>query len=184
MNKIQEVKERADIIKVAEYYGLKLDRAYKCVCPFHKEKTASLSVSPSKQIWKCFGCGAGGDAINLLEKLLNINAYESAKRINEILNLGIDFGRKSSNIEITKYEQKQKAKEQFKKWEERTFKILCQYLHSLQGIKKYQEQDKIEYYIDFFINGTEEDKLWFKKNNSKVVQKIEEELRRGNIIRV
>ena len=76
MNKIQEVKERADIIKVAEYYGLKLDRAYKCVCPFHKEKTASLSVSPSKQIWKCFGCGAGGDAINLLEKLLNINAYE------------------------------------------------------------------------------------------------------------
>lgn len=56
MNKIQEVKQRADIVKVAEYFGLKMNRAYKCICPFHKEKTASLSFSPSKQIFKCFGC--------------------------------------------------------------------------------------------------------------------------------
>lgn len=56
MNIIREVKERADIVKVAEVYGLKLNRAYKCVCPFHSEKTASLSISPYKQIWKCFGC--------------------------------------------------------------------------------------------------------------------------------
>ena len=57
MSLIREVKERADIVKVAELYGMKLNRAYKCVCPFHKEKTASLSISPQKQIWKCFGCG-------------------------------------------------------------------------------------------------------------------------------
>ena len=71
MSLIREVKERVDIVKVAEYYGLKLNRAYKCVCPFHKEKTASLSISPSKQIWKCFGCGKGGDAISLVSELLN-----------------------------------------------------------------------------------------------------------------
>lgn len=55
MNKIQEVKERADIVKVAEYFGIK---AKQC-CPFHKEKTPSFSISKSKQIWKCFGCDKG-----------------------------------------------------------------------------------------------------------------------------
>lgn len=184
MDKIKEVKERADIIKVAEYFNLNLNRANKCVCPFHKEKTASLSFNKQKQIFKCFGCGLGGDCITLVSKLLNINNYEAAKQVNNILNLGVDFGRKTSSIEINKYQQKQKAQEAFKEWEKNTFKMLCMYLHSLKGIEKYKEQDKIEYYIDFFINGTEEDKLWFKKNNSKVVQKIEKELRRGNIIRV
>ncbi len=54
MDLIREVKQRVDIVKVAEYYGLKLNRAHKCQCPFHKEKTASFSISPAKQIWKCF----------------------------------------------------------------------------------------------------------------------------------
>lgn len=88
MSLIREVKERANIVKVAELYGLKLNRAYKCVCPFHKEKTASLSISPQKQIWKCFGCGKGGDSISLVSELLNINALEAAKSINYTLGLG------------------------------------------------------------------------------------------------
>ena len=52
MNKIKEVKERADIVKVAEYFGIKKKQC----CPFHREKTASFSISQSKQIFKCFGC--------------------------------------------------------------------------------------------------------------------------------
>ena len=55
MNKIKEVKERADIIKVAEYFGVK----QKQCCPFHTEHTASFSISQSKQIFKCFGCRNG-----------------------------------------------------------------------------------------------------------------------------
>lgn len=53
MNKIQEVKQRADIVRVAEYFGIR----QKQVCPFHQEKTPSFSISQSKQIFKCFGCG-------------------------------------------------------------------------------------------------------------------------------
>lgn len=56
MNQIQEVKQRADIIKVAKYFGLNLNRANKCKCLWHRENTASLSFSQSKQIFKCFGC--------------------------------------------------------------------------------------------------------------------------------
>ncbi len=59
MNKIKEVKERADIIRVAQYFGLNLNKSGKCLCPFHSEKTPSLSISANKQIWKCFGCDKG-----------------------------------------------------------------------------------------------------------------------------
>lgn len=59
MNLIKEVKNRVDIVKVAKYYGIQLNRAGKCKCPFHLENTASFSISQSKQIWHCFGCDKG-----------------------------------------------------------------------------------------------------------------------------
>ena len=49
MNKIQEVKQRADIVKVAEYFGIKKRQC----CIFHKEKTPSFYISQSKQIFNC-----------------------------------------------------------------------------------------------------------------------------------
>ena len=114
-----------------------------------------------------------GDVISLVEELLNINAYEAAKQINEVFSLGVDFGRATPSLELNRYKQIQLAKEEFKKWENRTFQLLCDYLQSLKGIKKYQEQDKIEYFIDIFIYGTDEDKLWFKKTNQKLISRIE-----------
>ena len=99
MNKIREVKGRADIVKVANYFNIKLNRANKSVCPFHTEKTASFSINTSKQIWKCFGCGKGGDVISLVQELLNCNAYEAAKQINQICSCGVDF-----NTPINKYD--------------------------------------------------------------------------------
>lgn len=196
MSLIREVKERADIVKVAQLYGLKLNRAYKCICPFHKEKTASLSISPQKQIWKCFGCGKGGDVISLVSELLNINALESAKSINSTLGLGLDPNQKSSYFQINKYKDKQKTEEMFKKWELKTFILLTDYLHLLQDWQKekapknpqdepdnlfveaLQNRDYIEYLIDeIFINGTNADKIWFWKYEKKVVKRIESRVR-------
>ena len=196
MSLIREVKERANIVKVAELYGLKLNRAYKCVCPFHKEKTASLSISPQKQIWKCFGCGKGGDSISLVSELLNINALEAAKSINYTLGLGLDPNQKSNYFEINKYKNKQKTEEIFKQWENKTFQLLCDYLHLLwkwekeKAPKNIEEdpddlfveamhnKDYIDYLIDsIFINGTNEDKIWFWKHEKKVVRRIETRVR-------
>lgn len=202
MSLIREVKERANIVKVAELYGLKLNRAYKCVCPFHKEKTASLSISPQKQIWKCFGCGKGGDSISLVSELLNINALEAAKSINYTLGLGLDPNQKSNYFEINKYKNKQKTEEIFKKWENKTFQLLCDYLHLLwkweeeKAPKNMEEEpddlfveamhnkDYIDYLIDsIFINGTNEDKIWFWKHEKKVVRRIESRVRTYRTIR-
>lgn len=190
MSLIREVKERADIVKVAELYGMHLNRAYKCVCPFHKEKTASLSISPQKQIWKCFGCGKGGDVISLVSELLNINALEASKSINNTLGLGLDPNQKSTYFEINKYKEKRKTEEMFKKWENKIFQLLCDYLHLLWKweelkdpendlyIEALQQKGYIEYLIDtIFIDGTNEDKIWFWKYEKKVVSRIESRVR-------
>lgn len=125
-----------------------------------------------------------GDVISLVSKLLNISALDACKYLNDTFSLRLSFERSLPKIVTNRYKQKQNSIEEFKIWENKTFQMLCDYLHSLTGIKKYQEQDRIEYYIDLFIFGTIEDKLWFKNEYSRKVQEIERELRKRNIKRV
>ncbi len=179
MDIFKEVRERADILKVCDVLGIKLNRSYKAICPFpeHKEKTASFSISPSKDIFCCFGCGKKGNSITLVQELLNISPLESAKYINQILCLGLDINSPIPKYEINRYKQMQESKERFKIWENKTFQLLCDYLHSLKGIEKLQQQDIIQYFIDIFIYGTNEDKLWFKKTEEGWCKEIERRIR-------
>lgn len=119
-----------------------------------------------------------GDVISLVSKMLNISALDACKYLNEYFSLGLNLRVAIPKITANKYKRNQEALEKFKNWENKTFQLLCDYLHSLKGVKKYQEQDKIEYYIDLFIFGTDEDKVWFKKINQRKVQEIERELRK------
>jgi len=69
MDQIEEIKAKTDIVAlISEYLPLKKSgRNFKALCPFHQEKTPSFVVSPELQIFKCFGCGAAGDAIKFLQ---------------------------------------------------------------------------------------------------------------------
>ena len=70
---ISLIKDRLDIVEVvSEYVPLKRSGAnYWGLCPFHNDKKPSMSISPSKGIYKCFSCGAGGDALSFLVKIQN-----------------------------------------------------------------------------------------------------------------
>ena len=70
---ISQIKDRLDIVDVvSQFVALKKCGAnYWGLCPFHNDKKPSMSVSPSKGIYKCFSCGAGGDALNFLVKIQN-----------------------------------------------------------------------------------------------------------------
>ena len=191
MDIFKEIKKSVKIEDVCSLLGIKLDRSHKSLCPFpnHKEKTPSFSVSPSKNIFFCFGCGLGGDSITLVSKLLNIKPLEAAKFINERLGLGIEANGKIKKGYVNKYYEEKRVMEEFYKWENKTFQALCDYLHFLEKkyeeekdkitsiddffdneyIKEYlQQEEKINYYIDIFIYGTDEDKLWFQKTHRKV----------------
>ena len=70
---ISLIKDRLDIVDVvSQYVPLKKSGAnYLGLCPFHDDKKPSMSVSPSRGIYKCFSCGAGGDALSFLVKIQN-----------------------------------------------------------------------------------------------------------------
>lgn len=81
-NFIDELLERTDIVElIDERVNLKkTGRNYSACCPFHEEKTPSFSVSPDKQFYYCFGCGAGGNALSFLmdyERLEFLAAVEN-----------------------------------------------------------------------------------------------------------
>lgn len=78
---IEEVRTRNDIVDViAQYVNLKKKGAnYFGLCPFHNEKSPSFSVSPSKQMYYCFGCGAGGNVITFVMEYENYSFVEAVK---------------------------------------------------------------------------------------------------------
>ena len=80
---VEEVRQRNDIVDVISgYVGLqKRGSNYVCCCPFHGEKTPSFYVSRSKQIYKCFGCGEGGNVTSFVMKYENCSFPEAVKML-------------------------------------------------------------------------------------------------------
>ncbi len=82
---IAEILRRTDIVElIGEYLPLKAaGRTHKALCPFHTEKTPSFIVNPERQIFHCFGCGEGGDAIAFLVKHERLTFPEALRALAE-----------------------------------------------------------------------------------------------------
>jgi DNA primase len=80
---IQDLLNRVDVGEVIDRY-VPLKRAganYKACCPFHHEKTPSFTVSPSKQFYHCFGCGAHGSAIGFLMEYRGLGFVDAVREL-------------------------------------------------------------------------------------------------------
>ncbi|WP_342596783.1 DNA primase [Cyanobacterium aponinum UTEX 3222] len=138
---IAEVKERVDLVEIVSDYVViqKKGRQYTGLCPFHDEKTPSFTVNPTKQLYYCFGCGAGGGAIKFLMEI----GKQSFKDV--ILNLAqrYQIPVKTLGAEEQKEIQKQIS------LQEQLYEILAVanyfYQHSLQ-----QEEGKFA--LDYLLN--------------------------------
>ena len=81
---IEHIKQTTDLVALIKGHGVKLRKygnTYKGLCPFHAEETPSFSVNIKDQLWHCFGCGKGGDAIRFVELKDNISFPEAVQRL-------------------------------------------------------------------------------------------------------
>ncbi len=101
---VAQIKDRLDIVDVISKYVIlkKSGGNYWGRCPFHNEKTPSFSVSPAKQIYKCFGCGEGGDVLSFLMKINNQSFHDVVKEQAEILGIELpsSFEKQNNNKDI------------------------------------------------------------------------------------
>ncbi|MDG4655502.1 DNA primase [Ectobacillus antri] len=88
---VERVRQSVDIVDViSEYVQLKKQgRNYFGLCPFHGESTPSFSVSSDKQIFHCFGCGEGGNALSFLMKIEGISFSEAVQKVGEKVGVNV-----------------------------------------------------------------------------------------------
>lgn len=156
MNEVEEIKERINIEEIVSSY-LELKKAganYKAPCPFHTEKSPSFMVSTEKQIFKCFGCGAGGDVFEFLMKIENLTFPEALQILAD-----------KAGVQLQKI--KKSPTEYKKELDEKTVlfkinKISAQVFHKIlisdnkicQNARKYLEKRKVTaQIIDKFMIG-------------------------------
>ena len=105
---IEKVKSALNIVNVVESFThlRKAGVNYKGVCPFHDDHTPSMVVSPSRQTYHCFVCGASGDVISFVQNHLNLSFIEALRWCSTLA--GLEFPQKQMTPEEeAKYKQKE-----------------------------------------------------------------------------
>ncbi len=119
----EKVKEQVSFIEVAKAYGIqnkKKGSHYIALCPFHCEKTPSMVLY--KDGFKCFGCGAAGDVISFVSKLLGLKPMDAAKDIIHHCGLPIAMDKPEKPKRKKRYSQADFLKA-LEAWRDRTFAI-------------------------------------------------------------
>ncbi|AXF95558.1 DNA primase [Spiroplasma phoeniceum] len=144
--KIDLIKSKVNIVTVmSKYLSLeKRGRNYWAVCPFHQDSHPSMSISPEKQIYRCFACSAGGNVFTFLQEYENISFIEALKKVAVMTNISL--------YELTTYQEKPK----YDKSEQLIFEInalaSAYFSNNLETKKAY---DAKEYLTKRNINNTE-----------------------------
>ncbi len=138
---IDEIRSKVDIVDFINTYVplKKAGKNYKGLCPFHDEKTPSFVVSPDKQIYHCFGCGAGGNVFTFVKEYKNVSFLEAVKEVAEFIGIELETARDVSEkfdknerfYELNSFAQKYFSKNLF---ESEAAKSVREYLKT-RGIK-------------------------------------------------
>lgn len=185
----QTVKGVLDIVDVARRYGLEV-KSHKTLCPFHKEKTPSLSFKAD--YFTCFGCGEKGDTISFVSKLFGLSPYRALLKLNHDFSLGLNIQLElPDNHVLNEYAWENELKQRLDKWVNYAVDVLIQYVRELQSnISMYAPEtqnsffdprfeesvkkiDYYEYLLGILTCGDNRDRVLFYKQNRKEVEKIE-----------
>ncbi|HQP49260.1 MAG TPA: DNA primase [Spirochaetota bacterium] len=103
---IEQIRDRSRIEEIVKNYVPTLQkrgRNYLGLCPFHKEKTPSFTVSPEKQIFYCFGCHTGGNVFSFISKMERLNFPESVRFLGNLVGIQVHEDRKDEGTEKREY---------------------------------------------------------------------------------
>jgi len=116
MTPVEQIKDKLDLVEFLKGY-LELKPAgknQKATCPFHKEKTPSFMVSPDRQMWRCFGCGEGGDIFKFVMRYENLEFYEALRVLAEKAGVDLKHGSSADQRQLNNlYELVSAAKDIF-----------------------------------------------------------------------
>lgn len=147
---VDEIKNKLDIVEVISGY-LNLKKAgkdYKACCPFHSEKTPSFFVSPSKQIWHCFGCGVGGDMFSFVMQMDGVEFADALRTLAQ--RAGVVLKQQDPKLKSQRsilYKICQEASEWFEKNLQKNKSVL-DYLKKRAILPKTIKEFKIGYALD------------------------------------
>lgn len=110
----KDIKQSISILTVIRRYaGIELEqrgRDFRGLCPFHQERSPSFTVTPGKNMFYCFGCGTGGDAVAFVSQLHGLKPIEAAKLIAQDFGLTVD-NRPLTREQRTRIRERQKQRE-------------------------------------------------------------------------
>lgn len=90
------IKSSVSALDACSRYGIEVNRAGFARCPFHNEKTASFKAYRGNRGYHCFGCGASGDVISLVQGLFNLPFMDACAKLNDDFGLGLSVGKHMS----------------------------------------------------------------------------------------
>lgn len=141
----ETIKAAISVKQAAEHYGLKVYRNGMACCPFHHDRHPSLKLN--EDYFFCFGCGAKGDVIDLVTRLINMSSYEAVQK------LAADFGldpKPPTAAALPK--PKHPCICQFREDEIMCFRVLTDYLHLLEDWKvRYAPKTLVDALDDRFV---------------------------------
>ena len=138
---IEEVRSRNDIVDVISGYVrlTKKGSTYFGLCPFHNEKTGSFSVSPNKQMYYCFGCGAGGNVFTFLMQYENFSFPEAMEALAE--RAGIELPKQEMSAQAKKEADKRQVLLEINKAAGKYYYMLLRSEHGKQAYEYFKKRE-------------------------------------------
>lgn len=180
MIRFSDVRNQVTAQDAARFYGAEFDRRGWAICPFHQDQHPSISFKGSR--FRCWSCGASGDALDYVSRLFNLDSVQAAKRLDVDFGLGLDGGGESEEASKAEQERRRVATlhTQFELWRTTTIDRLnsVSYLAhiALKRGPEFTEQEVsalrfavvAEYIADQLEAGTPEDQAQIYRERGEI----------------
>lgn len=177
------VREQITAQEAARVYGMTLDRRGWALCPFHPDRHPSMSFKGNR--FRCWVCGASGDAVDLVRGLFGGTYWEALQRINMDFGLGLALSGEITPQQRAEAQERQRTRElhkRFEKWRENTINQLNSCIRvantadwanlTPQEEEAIRQRERLEAMADTLSHGTPEEQMQLFKERKRVVLSI------------